>query len=258
MGYLAQKKKTARESAFLKWALIIFTILTLLVLLPQKDSFLRNWLFQIYILNVLVLLYALSIGRFLYSLGLAVLVVINYFQIAMNARIFTNFSSEGEHHISVTYNPKASLEVEAHNAIILRRGHLVLGKDDIAPFMAIEKNSHVFTLIRVDLANNTAKERAIALLQLRNFISEQDDPVVVFGDFGLPAWSKEMSAFLEDTNLEVKNRMLFTKRGSRHSYLSVPKFYILSFQNVGVEEIDVSAPQDGKSYPEIKARLSFY
>lgn len=212
MGYLAQKKKNARENIFLKWMLFIFTILTLLFLLPQKDIFLKNWLFQIYVINVLIFLYALIIRRFYFCLGFAVLLIINYFQIAMSARIFTNFDSGGEHHISVTYSPDSPLEVEAHNAIVLRKGHLVLGQNEIAPFMAIEKNGHVFTLIRVDLENNTPKERAIGLLQLRNFISDQDDPVIVFGDFGLPAWSKEMKAFLEDTNLEVKNRILFVKK----------------------------------------------
>ena len=71
MGYLAQKKKNARESTFLKWMLTIFIILTLLILVFEKDSFLRTWLFQVYVLNVVVFLYALSIGRILYGLGLA-------------------------------------------------------------------------------------------------------------------------------------------------------------------------------------------
>lgn len=258
MGYLSQKKRNAREGTFLKWMLFIFTILTLLFLLPQKDIFLKNWLFQIYVINILIFIYALIIRRFYYCLGFAVLLVVNYFQIAMSARIFTNFDSSGEHDISVIYSPASPLEVEADNAIILRKGHLVLGQKEIAPFMAIEKNGHVFTLIRVDLEHNTPKERAIGLLQLRNFISDQDDPVIVFGDFGLPAWSKEMKAFLEDTNLEIKNRILFVKTGSRYSYFSSPKFYILSFQNVGVEDINVFAPKDDESYPEIKVHLSFY
>ena len=258
MGYLAQKKKNARENTFLKWMLFIFTLLALATLLPPKDIFFKDWLFHIYVINVLVFFYALFIRRFLYCLGFAALLIVNYFQVSMSARIFTNFDSGGEHHISVVYNPEGALEIEASNAIVLRRGHLVLGQKENAPFLAIEKSGHVFTLIRVDLENNNQKERAIALLQLRNFISEQDDPVIVFGDFGLPAWSKEMKAFLEDTNLEVKNRILFVKRGSSHSYFSAPKFYILSFQNVGIKQIEISSPKDNSSYPEITAELNFY
>ena len=258
MGYLAQKKKNARESAFLKWMLVIFIFLTFVVFFSQKDFFLRDWLFQIYIVNVLIFLYALTIRRFVYGACFVVLVIVNYFQIAASTRIFTNFNSEGPHHISVSYKPDAPLEVKATNAIILRRGHLVLGQDEIAPFTAIEKNGHVFTLIRVNLEDDTTKERATALLQLRNFISDQDDPVILFGNFGRPAWSKEMTAFLEDTNLEVKNRILFTTRGSKHNYFSIPGFYILSFKNVGIEELNISSPQDDKSYPEIKACLNFY
>lgn len=258
MGYLAQKKRNARETTFLKWMLIIFTVLTMAFLFPPKDIFFKDWLFQFYVINILIFLYALFIRRFFYCLGFALLLIVNYFQIAMSARIFNNFDSGGEHHISISYNPESPLEVEASNAIVLRRGHLVLGQDEVAPFLAIEKNGHVFTLIRVDLGSNSAKERAIALLQLRNFISAQDDPVIVFGDFGRPAWSKELKAFLEDTNLEVKNRILFVKRGSRHGYFSAPQFYILSFQNVGIEELIIPAPEDDKSYPKIKARLSFY
>lgn len=258
MGYLAQKKRNARENTFLKWMLIIFTVLTIAFLLPQKDIFLKDWLFQFYVVNILIFFYALFIRRFFYCLGFAFLLIVNYFQVSMSARIFTNFDSGGEHHVSISYNPESPLEVEASNAIILRRGHLVLSQNEVAPFMAIEKNGHVFTLIRIDLENSSAKERTIALLQLRNFISAQDDPVILFGDFGLPVWSKDMKAFLEDTNLEVKNRILFTQRGSKHSYLSAPGFYILSFKNVGVEDLEVFAPEEDRSYPKINARLSFY
>ena len=258
MGYLAQKKRNAREDAFLKWALAIFIILTSVAFLPQEGVSIRDWLFQIYVINVLIFLYALFINRVACAFLFGILVIINYFQVATNARIFTNFSSKGEHHISLVYKPESPMEIDAPNSIILRKGHLVLGQEDNAPFMAIEKNGHVFTLIRVDLETNNSKERGVALLQLRNFISEQDDPVIVFGDFGRPAWAKEMKAFLEDTNLEVKNRLLFTSLGSRHSYFSAPGFYILSFQNVGIKKLEVPAPKDNSSYPEITAELNFY
>lgn len=258
MGYLAQKKKFARESVFLQTMLAVFCLLALSGFLPEGFSAFRTWIFQIYIVNLLVFLYALAIRRFLFSLFFALLLVVNYFQVAASAHIFFNAPVSAEHYIAFDYAPDQPLEAEASNAIILRRGHLVLGRKNVAPFLAMEKSGHVFTLIRVDLERDSSAERKIALQQLRNFISEQDDPVIVFGDFGEPVWSPEMERFLEDTSLEVKNRLLFTGRGSRHKYLSAPGFYVLSFQNAGIDELRVDSPADRETYPLIHIRLGFY
>lgn len=258
MGYLAQKKKFAREGVFLQVMLAVFCLFTLFAFLPEVFPALRGWMFQIYIINLLVFLYALFIRRFLFGLFFALLLVVNYFQVAASAQIFFNARVPAEHHISFDYAPDHPLRADAANAIILRRGHLVLGRKNIAPFLAMEKNGQVFTLIRVDLERNSSVERHIALNQLRNFISGQDDPVIVFGDFGEPVWMPEMERFLEDTSLEVKNRLLFTGRGSRHKYLSAPGFYVLSFQNTGIEELRVEAPVDKHSYPPVHIRLGFY
>lgn len=258
MGYLSQKKKYARESVFLQLMLGVFGLLAVAAFLPGQAPVVKIWLFQIYLLNLLVFLYALYLRRLFFSLMFSLLLVINYFQIAASAHIFFNNKIEAGHHISVVYAPDNSLEVEAQNAIILRRGHLVLGQKNVAPFLAIEKNGHVFTLIRVDLELVSAPERKMALRQLRNFISEQDDPVILFGDFGEPVWSDEMKQFLQDTSLEVKNRLLFTGRGRRYNYFRAPGFYVLSFHNTGIETLEVEAPENAEAYPLIRLVLGFY
>lgn len=256
MGYLSQKKKYARESRFLYAASIVFCLLTIVAFLPENIMGIKSWLFQIYLLNLLVFVYALIIRRFFYAVLLALLLVLNYFQIATAAQVFFNAKVNSDAEFTVEYAPHDVLKVAS--AEVLRQGHLVLNDKNIAPFAAIDKDGHILTLIRVDLRKSSIRNRSIALRQLQNFISEQDEPVVVYGDFGLPAWSYEMKQFLEATRLEVKNRLLFTDFGSRFNLLRAPGFYILSFQNIGIEDIAVSFAANSKSYPLIKIRLGFY
>ena len=258
MGYLSQKKKHARESRFLHAATIIFCLLTLFLFLPENFLGIKNWLFQIYLILLLVFAYALFIGRFLYAGLMAFLLVLNYFLIASSAHLFFNAGVKPEHELELFYAPESVLEISAPEIRILRRGHLVLGEKNIAPFVAVEQDAHELTIIRVYLRKLSAKKRRIALQQLHHFISEQDNPVVLYGDFGVPAWSQELESFMENTRLEVKNRLLFTDKGKRYNFLRAPGFYVLSFQNIGINDLSVKLPENKKSYPLINIRLGYY
>mgnify|MGYP004652024153 FL=1 len=256
MGYLSQKKRHARESRFLFAATIVFCVLTIVAFLPENIMGIKGWLFQIYLLNLLIFIYTLVIRRFLYATFLTIFLILNYFQIATAAQVFFDTDVRSANEFSVVYDPQDVLKVSS--AEVLRQGHLVLNEKNVAPFAAIDKSGHIFTLIRVDLRQSSIRDRNIALRQLQNFISEQDEPVVVFGDFGLPAWSHEIKQFLEATRLEVKNHLLFTDHGCRFNLLRAPGFYVLSFQNVGIEDIEVSPALNNQSYPQIAIRLGFY
>lgn len=258
MGYLSQKKKHARESIFLKMSFIVFGLLTIAGFMPAPFAVVKNGLFQAYVLNLLIFFYAIYIRRPLFAFLFSVLLILNYFQMAASARIFFNAEVKGLDQLEVSYEPDKPLQVANDDVKILRRGHLVLDNKNFAPFLAVEKDNHIFTLIGVNLRKSSAAARQDALRRLSGFISEQDEAVIVMGDFGAPAWSDEMKKFLENTRLEVKNRLLFVSKGSRHNYLRAPGFYVLSFQNIGIEKLKVKSPVSGKAYPQIQIQLDFY
>ena len=55
-----------------------------------------------------------------------------------------------------------------------------------------------------DLSRQTPAEREQALGYVNNFVASQDDPVIIFGDFGIPAWAPAFGRFLDSSGLEVK------------------------------------------------------
>ena len=170
MGYLSQKKRHARESRFLFAATIVFCVLTIVAFLPENIMGIKSWLFQIYLLNLLIFIYTLVIRRFLYATFLTIFLILNYFQIATAAQVFFDTDVRAANEFSVVYDPQDVLKVSS--AEVLRQGHLVLNEKNVAPFAAIDKSGHIFTLIRVDLRQSSIRDRNIALRQLQNFLSK--------------------------------------------------------------------------------------
>ncbi len=254
MGYLAQKKRLAREALMLKFLLPIFVILAVVLPLFPADFWLKKWLFQIYVLNLLVLFFAIYCRSVFYSLGFALCVVINYFQMAAYGPLFGNEEVPERYVIEMTYAPDSE-QMVTDSEEILRTGSLILDKNLVAPFAVVRRDNQQFTLIRINLENVLPQTRRRALQKLRNFITAEDDAAIVYGHFGTPAWSGELRDFLRATGLEVKNRLVFSRLGSRHAYLMPPSFYVLGFRNVGISRLKINPPATPDSYPRIDIRL---
>ena len=142
--------------------------------------------------------------------------------------------------------------------MILKRLRLQLNQGVEVPVITIEKSGHVFNVIRVDFSSlKKVSQRRKALNQLKAFISSQDDPVIIFGDFGEPIWSVNMKKFLSDTDLQVKNRILLTQKGNRLNIFSAPSFYLLAFPNVGIKDLKADFAK-GNNYPVVNAELGFF
>ena len=78
---------------------------------------------------------------------------------------------------------------------------------------------------------------------LEKFITLQNGPVIIVGDFGIPSWNLLFKEFLNNTDLSVKNRILFTDGKTSFRFWFVPSLNILGFDNLGIEKISM---QNGK------------
>lgn len=256
MGYLSQRKKSERESIFLKISSIVFVLLTIVSFVTVQRGFFPDMLFHFYFLNFFLFIYSLYIGRYVYSGLFLTLLIINFFHVSAYANILFDTRTEANHTLFLNYAAGAENDFPDSDVLVLRSGHLEIGALAEARFWAVEKNGHAFNIIRVNLSKLSGAARKTAFRQLAAYIGMQDDSVIVYGNFGEAAWSANMRSFLKDTGLKVKNRLIFAKEGSRFNPFILPKFYVLGFSNLGVRQIDVKSPRGG-NYPEISLLLGF-
>ncbi len=256
MGYLSQRKKSERENIFLKISSAVFVVLTLCSFMCVPGGVFPDLLFHFYFLNLLVFVYALYVGRWGYGIFFLALLIINFFQVSAFANILFDSKIEAPYRLNLEYSPDGGKDLTDTDILVLRSGHLDLGNKTQARFWALEKNAHAFNLIRVDFSADSAAVRRRSFRRLAAFVDAQDDPVVLYGNFGEAAWSRNMRRFLDETGLKVKNRLIFAENGRRFNPFALPEFYVLGFANFGVENLRVSRPT-GDEFPVVTMQLRF-
>lgn len=120
-----------------------------------------------------------------------------------------------------------------------RAGKLRLTPERDASFAAVKGGSRSFTFVNLDFSGLKPGEEKVLFDNLAEFVLSQDDPLIIVGDFGIPAWSDTFKRFLHKTELEVKNRIIPSSGKSLLNIFSVPTVNILAYRNVGVEEIEL-------------------
>lgn len=138
-------------------------------------------------------------------------------------------------------NLNLSLRADDKNLIItphhiIRSGEVLLSEKNRAGFAEIKIDMEQMIFITLDFSKTTRQEQNIALNNLAEFINMQDSPVIVFGDFGQEAWSKDFLEFKEKTGLEVKNRILLKKMKYGYNPFSIPSINLLAYKDFGVRE----------------------
>lgn len=244
MGYFSQRKKQARENIFMVASIIVTAIIYSILWFDCKDSLfvglLRGWQFHLYLFNILLLLYTLWHRKLSYSLLVAFLLFLNYGSLAKTARLFFNDTSESTKAFNVLYK-KGSQNYEnifsPEDVLLRRQGKLQLSPHISASFMSFEKFDRVFTIINVDFSEADYSEQKIAFNNLARFVENQDDPVVIVGDFGIPSWSPLFREFLIKTDLHVKNRILYTDGKRYFAPFIVPTINVLGFDNIGIRRL---------------------
>lgn len=130
----------------------------------------------------------------------------------------------------------------------LRAGRIHLSPQRTASFLVFENAGKNFVFINLNFANLSFKEEKNVFDNLAKFILGQDEPVIIIGDFGVPAWSKTFKNFLAKTDLEIKNRIIMTDGNSWFNPFIVPSINVLGYRNLGLKNIDILSDHKG-SHP---------
>lgn len=244
MGYFSQRKKQARENLFMVISLLLIAIVYCILLFDtQTSSFineLRSWQFHLYLFNILFLLYTLWHRKFFYTFLAAFLLILNYGSIAKTSRLFFSDTSDRFRSFNVTYQKGLQNYPVIQNpeeVLVHRSGKLELSPQISASFISFEKYDQVITLVNVDFSKIEPAEQKLVFNNLAEFVANQDEPVVVFGDFGIPSWSPIFRDFLINTDLDVKNRILFSDGEQYFRLFTVPTINVLGFKNIGIRRL---------------------
>lgn len=248
MGYLSQKKKSIREHNFFMISGVVLTIVSLFLLFFDAFSGGKNFLFILYLINIIVLIYAIVRLQITFALYFMLLVCINFFYLTAYSRIFFNHSYDFGTDVSVSYDASSLTAQEVEGFSDQKWIHF--DSQNKASYSDISVGEKNFKLIMLNFDTMSTHKRSENIKQLKNFILAQDLPVVVIGNFGTSVWQPEMRDLLNKTNLRVINRLVFAQKGSKGSCLRVPTFYVLSFDGFGLLNLKVKDPIS-KNYPII-------
>ncbi len=243
MGYLSQKKHQIRENLFLNVMSVILTFFTLFSLTNASFDISFPNLFHLYLISFLMIVYSVIVKKYKVTLIFVMLFIINYTALSASSNIFISDSYDGNKKIRLVFDNTSDISGD-FNTTKTSSGSLILANNTIAPYVKISDKNHM-TIIKIDLAKANTKLRKKILKQLKNFITKQDSPVILFGDFGVPSWNRYLRRFIVQTRLSVKNKILFTK-GSSYNILSTPSFYILGFNDMGIDNIEIKDSENGK------------
>lgn len=246
MGYLSQRKKRTRENIFMLISLTILAIVYFSLFFENgENSFLSNfraWQFHFYLYNLFLFVYTLWHRRVFYSLLAVLLLCLNYTSLAKTTRLF--FSQEGRsaQTIEVAYKKDAGSynflpQIAEQN--ISRQGKIDLSQNLFGFYKNINQDNKQLTIIVVTFSPKYKAEFQTALNNLKQFVEMQDGPVILVGNFGLPSWAPKFRAFLRQTRLDVKNRILYTDGKESFKFWFVPDINVLGFDNVGIKNIEM-------------------
>lgn len=252
MGYLSQKKQRKRESIFLFFMAVVMVFFTTKCFF--NSAFHIAWfnLFHVYCLSGILVVYSLWRRRYKSAIFFACFFLINYTYIAASANIFISDKFNGKQNLVLFFNPDKPLFDQLKNEEIMSSGSVFLANRYKTPFVRIKKNIPL-TIVRVDLPNTKEMQYSLIFKHLNEFIIKQDNPVIIFGNFGIPVWNRDFKKFLNESGLYVKNRLIFYD-GVSCNIFSLPRFYVLGFKEMGIS--DISFMKENKQ-EIIKLDISF-
>lgn len=157
-------------------------------------------------------------------------------EILLSYKIFHNDASLDKSFILTNLTPE-------------RAGKLRFSKNNVASFINVEKNGKRFVFINIDFSNIAHSEKDIVFHNLAEFVLKQDEPVIIVGDFGIPAWSKTFQNFLVKTELEVKNRVILSDGKSFINPLHSPTINVLAYKNFGLHKLIFLKKSQNPNYP---------
>ena len=201
---------------------------------------------------MLLFLYTMIIKHFGQAIMFALILALNYTILTISGNIFLSDSFKGQDTCEINFDSQRLLSDSFSKDNIISSGTLIVAQKYISPYIVLNKENPL-AFIRVDFREAKESEYPIIFEHLNEFVVKQDVPVIIFGEFGVPAWNVAFRKFLDKSGLLIKNRLLFTESSSFNIF-TIPSFYILGFKEMGIKDIDVSEKDNRKT---IKAVLSF-
>lgn len=240
MGYLSQKKHRIRTNIFLSIMSFVLTMLTVLLLLKSNgvSSYLN--VFHLYCMAGLLLVYAMFVKHFRHAVLFGLIFAVSYTALSSHGNIFLSERFDGNKELELQFTPDDDW-TETLQAEKLAGGTLIVAYHYVVPYIVVDKDAKL-TVLKVDFRDATASEYPLIFNHLREFMTTRDNPIIIFGEFGLPFWSKTFSRFLDNSGLQIKNRLIFTAN-SPFNIFSTPGFYVLGFHNMGIRNIQVTPPK---------------
>ena len=238
MGYLSQKKHQIRENIFLYVMALFFAGLSIFSISYPGFKIAFFNLFHLYLFSFALMVYALIVKKYKPAIIFCLVWVISYTTLSSSVNLFMSDKFHGFNNINLTYGIKKSLADEFSKDAV-SSGAIILADKFISPYVTIDKNSPV-TIIKVNFNDAKYGQYSVIFKHLRQFIIKQDNPVIIYGEFGIPAWSKIFKKFLRSTGLSVKNKLIFTG-SSKYNIFTTPTFYVLGFHEMGISKLTISS-----------------
>lgn len=235
MGYLSQKKHQARENIFLYFMAFFLSVLSCFALIKPDFSFVFFNLFHLYCLSVLFAIYALVVQKYRQAFLFLFPLILSYTLLSSAGNIFISDTFNGEESLTLSFGDDTAPLASFSPDELLSSGSVLLANRYTAPYAVIDKGRPL-TLLRVNFKGAEASDYPLIFRHLYDFLLTQNNPVIIFGDFGIPVWTKLFKNFLATSGLFVKNRFLFTE-GFSFNIFSTPEFYILGFKDLGVSRL---------------------
>lgn len=140
--------------------------------------------------------------------------------------------------------------------IPLRSGKLKFSEAQTGSYMEVLEDNQPLVLINIDFSGISRQEEKSTYKNLAKFVLMQDNPVIIVGDFGIPAWSKTFQKFLNKTGLEVKNHIIMSNGSVWFNPFSVPSLNVLAYKKFGVNQVSF-LPKDGNPQHPLLIEMSF-
>ncbi len=235
MGYLSQKKHLRRESWFCVVAIAIMAAMTCCGIFAKNICPSALSPLHLYALSALLTIYTLWRQRYKCSFAFFLLFVVNFTFISANANIFVSEDFNGSRELNLYFDASQNLSAQFNNSQIINAGEVLFDGKYAAEYMTVEPQNPL-TLIKVDFRNVNKKDLNRVFEQLSAFLKMQNHPVVLFGEFGIPAWTFPFRKMMNSSGLSVKNRILLTN-SNPFNIFSLPGFYILGFNEMGIKNL---------------------
>lgn len=137
-----------------------------------------------------------------------------------------------------------------------RGGRVHFTPERMASYLNVKKGDKQILLLNVNFTDLSDAEVDTVYNNLTEFVLEQNLPIVIIGNFGLPSWSQRFQKFLTDTELEVKNRIILSDGRHLFNPLQIPELNVLGYKALGLVDIDFLSEQESGGYPILfKLRL---